>query len=58
MCSCESIIMETNMTFDLFTAHIFFDDAFEYHGEEGKANGYVKQLIRTIDVAIRYMYAS
>ena len=41
------------MTFDLFTAHIFFDDAFEYHGKEGKANGYVKQLIRTIDVAIR-----
>ena len=46
------------MNFDLFTAHIFFDDAFEYHGEEGRANGYVKQLIRTIDVAIRYMYAS
>ncbi|KAL4217244.1 Chitin synthase 2 [Mactra antiquata] len=35
-----------------FEAHIFFDDAFDYDGNETKANGYVKQLISTIDVAL------
>ncbi|KAK3589754.1 hypothetical protein CHS0354_021081 [Potamilus streckersoni] len=37
-----------------FEAHIFFDDAFEAHGDDDKffkVNGHVKQLIRTINVA-------
>ncbi|XP_053386467.1 chitin synthase chs-2-like isoform X2 [Mercenaria mercenaria] len=40
-----------------FEAHIFFDDAFDYNGDEATANGYVKQLIRTIDVAISSVHA-
>lgn len=36
------------------SAHVFFDDAFDYIDEQPQANGYVKQLIRTINEAVRY----
>jgi len=40
----------------VFPAHIFFDDAFDYVDGNAQANGYVKQLMRTIDSAIRFAF--
>ncbi|KAH3754146.1 chitin synthase chs-2-like [Dreissena polymorpha] len=41
-----------------FEAHIFFDDAFDYDAGESRANGFVKQLIKTIDDAISSVHTS
>ncbi|XP_052237923.1 chitin synthase chs-2-like [Dreissena polymorpha] len=41
-----------------FEAHIFFDDAFDYVDGESRANGYVKQLMKTIDDAIRSVHTA
>lgn len=38
------------------SAHVFFDDAFDYVDGEPQANGYVKQLIRTINEAVRFVF--
>ena len=40
-----------------FSAHIYFDDAFEAHDDdtyEFHVNNFVRQLVRTIDQAARY----
>ncbi|CAH1788923.1 unnamed protein product [Owenia fusiformis] len=44
----------TDPDFYRFEAHIFFDDAFEFHvgdGEDYQVNEFVKLLVKTIDVA-------
>ena len=52
-CSKKS---ENNFYFFTFTAHIFFDDAFEPHEDdeyEYQANSFVKQMVRVMDTAAR-----
>ena len=48
----------SNITFLLFIlAHIFFDDAFQYHdeysGNEFEVNDYVKGLVSVVDISAR-----
>lgn len=42
----------------MLSAHIFFDDAFQAHGDEEfeyTINNFVKQLVRVVDEAARFV---